>query len=1216
MRQNCLPLLLGTDSFSHSTCVSTVVDRSSYSSSTVGCANHYLNMAEFLRKRRVGSLEVAPKAERSEPILPSFDAVAPPVETVITSPPLNVRAPHGRGWFKDLVRMDYTWGWDLWHPTQPPEDLKGYAAEWLSEHFRWGTATEWNTKAFEVDLTCWDMPSGLGEAKNSYADGAWKALNNYNRGVATLVNQLLPLDIDEEPGQFMLYAHVAISNAQREEMIISDFRDFIAKCDGFKVGALPRGFEDFAEVAASRGIVVDTCDSDNDCMLVAYSTYAGIAITRAMISDYAELDPKVDAPFVLDLRSGNALDYTTLKRLLDTILADHNVAKPIVEQVYDVGGLVNSAHKHFARDKDLKLIYVLRQRQNNKVAHAFAVQKRIIDDPVLPLPPTPPVEAVQRKRCYDGLTPGAIVGTGIIYSLKNGVGLNYYEYNSLTGSVKNVTPCDGDVVSVSGCLRDINVGNYDWRAELSTLTLAFETGVERLVEVGKVGNVLAPRSFRAWALGHLQTKEDSRFIENVFYSSANDWIKTNFNEKKKVFVGVKDGNLMDTTELLQHTYRTYVRCAVIAQPSYVVVEPKPPVKKVGLIKSCCGIILATILTLLFSMAIMQYSNKKEVVVPRSDVFNRFKVGGAGKKKRCGCNHAQFCAAHSVAKKCGYCGRLTPKTGCFCRLKRNNLMAGVVENSIKLVSTTAWLITPILLTMAMICFPAPATMRRNAWITAPTVEIAREHVFRGLYLNGIGVLGAIPVKTANTTNNLTNALRCRALAQTREPDRRVCRRLSRFYTKNFRLLFPGYGSPHAVGRQEWLSNFKPCQRAELEKAFTEIDHGQVSLNEKHIWKVTAHTKIEKLNKWNEVTGSVDISDKFCRYGVKASYAPRAIQAFTPWANCFLGPYIRGQQRRLKAVWDDKHFIRFGTGRDAIGVGKLFTFDGKLVPFDTFVLEDDFKLYDSTQGKEMFRLFNNFLIRTGIKANRVAHYAYTKLFTTFGRTRAGHSYYTPYTVKSGACTTTLQNSWVNGLVHAFALCEAFDKSVDWVSQNFIIVVNGDDNVIVDVNGLLKAEHKHKIEETLVGLGLTPKLKERTLGTMTFCASNLLRTDVGDVATPTLGRVLPKLLWSTSEQSDPDAWCRGVLAGTRNVVSVTPFHQELYEHYGSPSCAPLQPNRQWMCQSNLTVSAVERARYLCDRGINEADCIEFRRVLRLVGLHGLVITPALAHLCEADN
>jgi hypothetical protein len=733
------------------------------------------------------------------------------------------------------------------------------------------------------------------------------------------------------------------------------------------------------------------------------------------------------------------------------------------------------------------------------------------------------------------------------------------------------------------------------------------------------GNLIGPNPIFKEAERFCYNRFDCPGVKRMFLAHIAERVVL---KMPTVYLQVGGRNLGTITEVkaLDIIYNHYIR-----KPTPPVIEEqKEPmmVKKNRRVKWEIVLLFFLILPLIAGFTYVLGKNVLFVVVGALVAFVRPKRGRkfvvtdsweiGGGRKECGCTSTRTCDKHSIARKCRICGFFQYGNACFCHLKRyKEIVAGVLLGGLSLYYASWHLATPRLCTVAACPVKVCPPMRPSVNYRPPTSEIGREQDLRGLFLNGVGVYGATPIRVANTTHSLTQALVGRALADTPPVNARVAARFKKFVKKHYCDIFPNFGTVERISDDEWLSYFKQGQRNVLRRAIkeAELDGGW---KKKTNFYVNAHTKIEKLNKWNDFVEVGPVAnDKFITVSSCYNFLPRAIQAFSPVANWCLGPFVRAYQRRVKRVWNENFFIRFGSGCDSEAMGRLFQRKG--VDMNTRCIEDDFTQYDSTQGRCMFTIFSHLLKKAGIDRDVRASYAYHNLFKTRGSTRAGHKYSVPFTVKSGASTTTVQNSVINAVAHLWAISETTKWTLVEIMERVVIIVNGDDNVIIDISGLLD---EIAIAARLRSLGLVPKIKATTLGAVTFCASRLLQTDTGLIAVPTLGRLLPKVCWSLMPQDDPYKWVQDVLAGMRHVAKVTPFLDVLYDHFGRPCDGSADPHVQWTSVHDFTVTANERRRFLSVYGLNEIDVDDYRRVLKHVGTVGLVSTYGLAVMADLDN
>ena len=338
--------------------------------------------------------------------------------------------------------------------------------------------------------------------------------------------------------------------------------------------------------------------------------------------------------------------------------------------------------------------------------------------------------------------------------------------------------------------------------------------------------------------------------------------------------------------------------------------------------------------------------------------------------------------------------------------------------------------------------------------------------------GICFTGREPVAYAGNLHNEVLSVTNRLVAPKPQVDHGVVIQFRHFVENHFNTLFPGL-QPIQENFEEWNSRYPTAQQARHVAA---LRSGGTVKNDPR----KAFVKVEKL--LPEVRGSVEHK------------TPRGIQGGTDATNVTIGPWIYAFSKELSRVWNKDHFLYYTSGESAESLGSWLR-------YTTHYIENDFTRFDSTLNKHLLDVEMLVYKKAGCPPSilKVLRLNTTK---TRGSTPHGVRYSVDATRRSGDQNTSIGNSMINGLIHAFAL-----NRCGIGPHRFNMAVLGDDNLIcinteIDVDAFSRWFRL---------VGLRPNIKiTRNPNLVEFCSSRFWPTPEGRVLGPKIGRFLAKIGW----------------------------------------------------------------------------------------------------------
>lgn len=363
----------------------------------------------------------------------------------------------------------------------------------------------------------------------------------------------------------------------------------------------------------------------------------------------------------------------------------------------------------------------------------------------------------------------------------------------------------------------------------------------------------------------------------------------------------------------------------------------------------------------------------------------------------------------------------------------------------------------------------------------------------------------PTCFASNQFNELQALKTRVLCATQEPvaHQGPLRRGERRRTaiddcvdwakRNHRDLFPKMHKIQSVSPKEYLerSNASPSVKRILKRTFE-------MLQKEGVTEFSALTR-SQLYMWTKRSAFVKVeNDLYSSPLGRKHKAPRLIQGAPPEFICLVGPFIMALQDMMKRRWSTKNFMCFTSGVTAKKAAEFI--DGAAGQW----LEDDLAKFDATIRRAWCE-YEVWLCRQ-FGAPRAVVELMEANIKTHGITHHGWKYKCEGTRKSGDPYTSVMNSIINGISHAYLYCLWTKKTVAYCvgSMEFRMLVQGDDNCMRHPE---IAKFPWNIGMASLGFESEAIYRSRRED-VEFCSSRLYETTGGLTFGPKPGRVLAKL------------------------------------------------------------------------------------------------------------
>lgn len=386
----------------------------------------------------------------------------------------------------------------------------------------------------------------------------------------------------------------------------------------------------------------------------------------------------------------------------------------------------------------------------------------------------------------------------------------------------------------------------------------------------------------------------------------------------------------------------------------------------------------------------------------------------------------------------------------------------------------------------------------------------------------------PTFFASNQWNEKQALLARVLCNTVEPTSSLAECIA-WCKENHRGLFPRMFAIESVPFETYLerSNASPSVKRVLlqthQRLVSEgIDETSV-LTRSTLYRYTYRSSFVKSE-----------NDLYTSPAGRKDKAPRLIQGAQPEFICLVGPWIMAVQDVLKRRWNLDNFICFTSGVSAEDAA-AFIVDGA-GPW----LEDDLGKFDSSIRRPWCE-YEVWLAKQFGAKQAVLDLMQANI-STHGSTHHGWRYKCDGTRKSGDPYTSLMNSVINGLSHAFLYGRFTGRSLNQMRGSLRMLVQGDDNCMRHVE-----QTQFPWQQSMAELGFDSEaLYRNVVERVEFCSSRIYRTNLGYVFGPKPGKVLAKYGYIVNPPATvaPESMMRGVALGLREMCHFIPPLRSLVE------------------------------------------------------------------------
>jgi len=256
------------------------------------------------------------------------------------------------------------------------------------------------------------------------------------------------------------------------------------------------------------------------------------------------------------------------------------------------------------------------------------------------------------------------------------------------------------------------------------------------------------------------------------------------------------------------------------------------------------------------------------------------------------------------------------------------------------------------------------------------------------------------------------------------------------------------------------------------------------------------------------------------------AARAISSVDPHFICATGPFHMAQQDAWKRIWSEDNWLCFVSGVDSKAAANVINMPWMHV-------EDDVGMFDSSVHEQMLLL--EVWVTKQFGAPRTVVDLGRANVKTHGTTFHGAKYWAFGGRKSGDPFTSLYNSYLNAMMHAFIIHKSTGWSVQTIKRRVRMLVAGDDNVMA-------INHSEKIDfvSAMLDLGFNSEALYRDdIFSVEFCSCRVY--EIGDnlFFGPMPGKVLSKLGFINTPPVDVsrESLLRGVALGLQTLCNYIP-------------------------------------------------------------------------------
>jgi len=302
-------------------------------------------------------------------------------------------------------------------------------------------------------------------------------------------------------------------------------------------------------------------------------------------------------------------------------------------------------------------------------------------------------------------------------------------------------------------------------------------------------------------------------------------------------------------------------------------------------------------------------------------------------------------------------------------------------------------------------------------------------------------------------------------------------------------------------------------------------------------ITAHSDLDPQTLFDMTMRSMFIKQENLLYRdvELLEKAARVIQGaqheFTLIVSSFVIPF----SDLMKKSWNKNtsFVLASGLSNETIGlVGQRFFDWGR-------IYEDDVSQWDVSIRKVYLIIEREIFRYCG--AGKAVLDLITANIKTHGKTRFGYKYKTPDGRKSGDPYTTIGNSMLNVLFHAFIYLKQHNLTIKNLETHMRQMVAGDDNVIC-------CKLPCDFKAGMLKLGFKSTCIERhNIWDVSFCSARFLRVKGGTVLCPNFARVLMKFgTFATNLDCDYNELCAVSAKGLYKSLSFIPCVKSIFDEF----------------------------------------------------------------------
>jgi hypothetical protein len=370
-------------------------------------------------------------------------------------------------------------------------------------------------------------------------------------------------------------------------------------------------------------------------------------------------------------------------------------------------------------------------------------------------------------------------------------------------------------------------------------------------------------------------------------------------------------------------------------------------------------------------------------------------------------------------------------------------------------------------------------------TIKAAIVADKDPLQMLYHYGVGFCSNIPMVAARTPRNMRASIINRQLRPVSVPDLSVVSSLRRY--AQYSLGASGMRvKPIVLSFEKWNARFPEQRRAAHIRALEKISTPEELM--KSELRFDTFMKIELISKRGE------------------DFDPRNINGCTPEYNVILGPFIYAINNEVKECWNVDNPVYYTSGATVNQLGSWFEKWSDKFGSPTYV-ENDFSRFDSTISPEMLEI--EFDLYELYHPSRTQRQCLQAQIDCYGQTREGFYFKVKGTRKSGTPNTSLGNTYLNVMVHLYAMetigyRPGFDFALMSVGDDMLMILGPHAEV-----GLVS----RTITAVCRSVGFEPKVKTNTRKCeVEYCSKVFWPSDKGTIAGVKIGRFLTRHGWST--------------------------------------------------------------------------------------------------------